>query len=66
MSKLQIPELNMESFLYVRSSREESTHTPDSVGSRFNAGLINDFITVEALNRLQGKARIPDEECEDS
>lgn len=40
-----------------------STHTqPGLCGSRFDAGLINDFITVEALNGMRGKARIRDEE----
>lgn len=37
------------------------THTLGSVG----AGLINDFITVEALNGLQGKG-IPDEQWDQS
>ncbi len=43
------------------------THThPGLCGSRLGASLIHDLISVEALNRAQGKVRIPDEERKQS
>lgn len=60
-------ELQGRSHTRTNSSARAHTHAHTGLcGSWFDAGLINDLITVEALNRARGKARIPDEEWKQS